>query len=85
MYKSSLVPGTVPRAGYCASCWALCCMLNPSTWETEEVRSLKPAWSTELQKSQGCTKRPCLNKRKEKQMEVFLKNKILLGTEGACL
>jgi hypothetical protein len=36
---------------------------NPSTWEAEAGRflSLRPAWSTEFQDSQGSTEKPCLD------------------------
>jgi hypothetical protein len=45
---------------------------NPSTWEAEAGRSLslRPAWSTEFQDSQGYTEKPRLKKQnKTKQKE----------------
>jgi hypothetical protein len=42
---------------------------DPGTWETEADRSLslRPAWSTEFQDSQGYTEKPCLKKDKNKR------------------
>jgi hypothetical protein len=45
---------------------------NPSTREAEAGRflSLRPAWSTEFQDSQGYTEKPCLEKPKRKKKMV---------------
>ena len=42
---------------------------NPSTWDAEAGRflSLRPAWSTEFQDSQGYTEKPCLEKQTKKE------------------
>jgi hypothetical protein len=39
---------------------------NPSTWEAEAggFLSLRPAWFTEFQDSQGYTEKPCLGKKR---------------------
>jgi hypothetical protein len=41
---------------------------NLSTWETEAggFLSLRPAWSTKFQDSQGYTEKPCLKKPKKR-------------------
>ena len=46
---------------------------NPSTWEAEAdgSLSLRPAWSTEFQVSQGYTEKSCLvNKTKQKNQKI---------------
>jgi hypothetical protein len=42
---------------------------NPSTWKAEAggFLSLRPAWSTEFQDSQGYTEKPGLEKPKKKK------------------
>jgi hypothetical protein len=52
-------------------------VFNPSTWEADAGRflSLRPAWSTEFQDSQGYTDNPCLEKKKKKRRKKERKRK----------